>query len=212
MIRAGINCEASLLYKGDAVCWVPAHEVQSYVHPVDWGTITSLIDRPHRAAQHSHAPIGSQGFISSKNVSLQIFWALGTVFEVLLAILVMPTLGWRWLLGLSTIPLFIFAFFSFVSIQLNMLDLKGFGRGSEAALLVKWLKLISLVDLHRYCVNVLLSDYFISSAERKTRLIDHQRRKKYPTVILEQKDHEKSPSWFEKKRVDAAEREDHWLT
>ncbi|XP_020498944.1 synaptic vesicle 2-related protein [Labrus bergylta] len=44
---------------------------------------------------------------------MEIFWALGTVFEVLLAILVMPTLGWRWLLGLSTIPLFIFAFFSF---------------------------------------------------------------------------------------------------
>uniref|UniRef100_A0A671XGJ9 SV2 related protein n=1 Tax=Sparus aurata TaxID=8175 RepID=A0A671XGJ9_SPAAU len=44
---------------------------------------------------------------------IEIFWALGTVFEVLLAILVMPTLGWRWLLGLSTIPLFIFAFFSF---------------------------------------------------------------------------------------------------
>lgn len=152
------------------------------------------------------------GIYSIKKLSLQIFWALGTVFEVLLAILVMPTLGWRWLLGLSTIPLFIFAFFSFVSIQLNMLDLRGFWRGSEAALLVKWLKLISLVNLHRYCVNVLLSDYFISSAERKTRLIDHQRCKKYPTVILEQKDHEKSPSWFEKKRVDAAEREDHWLT
>ncbi|XP_015240506.1 synaptic vesicle 2-related protein [Cyprinodon tularosa] len=41
---------------------------------------------------------------------IEIFWAIGTVFEVLLAILVMPTLGWRWLLGLSTIPLFIFAF------------------------------------------------------------------------------------------------------
>ena len=47
---------------------------------------------------------------------LQIFWALGTVFEVLLAILVMPTLGWRWLLGLSTIPLFIFAILCYVSI------------------------------------------------------------------------------------------------
>uniref|UniRef100_A0A8C7VK39 Synaptic vesicle 2-related protein n=1 Tax=Oncorhynchus mykiss TaxID=8022 RepID=A0A8C7VK39_ONCMY len=44
---------------------------------------------------------------------IEIFWALGTVFEVLLAILVMPTLGWRWLLGLSTIPLFIFAILSF---------------------------------------------------------------------------------------------------
>ena len=47
--------------------------------------------------------------------NLQIFWALGTVFEVLLAILVMPTLGWRWLLGLSNIPLFIFAILCFVS-------------------------------------------------------------------------------------------------
>lgn len=50
---------------------------------------------------------------------LQIFWALGTVFEVLLAILVMPTLGWRWLLGLSTIPLFIFAILCFVSMSLH---------------------------------------------------------------------------------------------
>ncbi|XP_026865121.2 synaptic vesicle 2-related protein isoform X2 [Electrophorus electricus] len=44
---------------------------------------------------------------------IEIFWALGTVFEVLLAILVMPTLGWRWLLTLSTIPLFIFALLCF---------------------------------------------------------------------------------------------------
>lgn len=43
---------------------------------------------------------------------------MGTVFEVLLAILVMPTLGWRWLLGLSTIPLFIFAVLCFVSMTL----------------------------------------------------------------------------------------------
>ncbi|KAK7934113.1 hypothetical protein WMY93_005009 [Mugilogobius chulae] len=44
---------------------------------------------------------------------IEIFWAFGTVFEVLLAILVMPTLGWRWLLGFSTIPLFIFAVLCF---------------------------------------------------------------------------------------------------
>lgn len=54
----------------------------------------------------------------------QIFWALGTVFEVLLAILVMPTLGWRWLLALSTIPLFIFAILCFVSMRLS--ELPGF--------------------------------------------------------------------------------------
>ena len=49
----------------------------------------------------------------------QIFWALGTVFEVLLAILVMPTLGWRWLLALSTVPLLIFACLCFVSRSRN---------------------------------------------------------------------------------------------
>ncbi|XP_032823753.1 synaptic vesicle 2-related protein [Petromyzon marinus] len=46
-------------------------------------------------------------------VLIEVFWAVGTVAEVLLAIVVMPTLGWRWLLGLSAIPLVVFAVFSF---------------------------------------------------------------------------------------------------
>jgi MFS family permease len=37
-----------------------------------------------------------------------LFWSIGTCFEVVLAILVMPTLGWRWLLGLSSLPLLVF--------------------------------------------------------------------------------------------------------
>uniref|UniRef100_A0A3Q3LTV0 Synaptic vesicle 2-related protein-like n=1 Tax=Mastacembelus armatus TaxID=205130 RepID=A0A3Q3LTV0_9TELE len=41
------------------------------------------------------------------------FWAIGAVFEVLLALWIMPTLGWRWLLGLSTIPMAIFVCFCF---------------------------------------------------------------------------------------------------
>ncbi|XP_032899641.1 synaptic vesicle 2-related protein [Amblyraja radiata] len=44
---------------------------------------------------------------------IEVFWAFGTVFEVLLAVVVMPTLGWRWLLILSTVPLMIFAVFCF---------------------------------------------------------------------------------------------------
>ncbi|NXS78315.1 SVOP protein, partial [Erpornis zantholeuca] len=40
---------------------------------------------------------------------IEVFWALGTVFEVLLAVVVMPTLGWRWLLILSALPLLLFA-------------------------------------------------------------------------------------------------------
>uniref|UniRef100_A0A8C6TJM1 SV2 related protein b n=1 Tax=Neogobius melanostomus TaxID=47308 RepID=A0A8C6TJM1_9GOBI len=39
------------------------------------------------------------------------FWALGAVCEVALALLVMPTLGWRWLLGLSVLPMAIFLLF-----------------------------------------------------------------------------------------------------
>ncbi|XP_072921933.1 synaptic vesicle 2-related protein isoform X1 [Hemitrygon akajei] len=44
---------------------------------------------------------------------IEVFWAFGTVFEVLLAVVVMPTLGWRWLLILSAVPLMIFAVLCF---------------------------------------------------------------------------------------------------
>ncbi|XP_063534120.1 synaptic vesicle 2-related protein [Cydia strobilella] len=43
-------------------------------------------------------------------VLLDCFWALGACLEVALALVVMPTLGFHWLLALSTIPLLIFAF------------------------------------------------------------------------------------------------------
>lgn len=36
------------------------------------------------------------------------FWALGACMEVLLALFVMPSLGWQWLLGLSAVPLVLF--------------------------------------------------------------------------------------------------------
>lgn len=36
---------------------------------------------------------------------MQIFWGLGALLEVCLALVVMPTLGWRYLLGLSAVPL-----------------------------------------------------------------------------------------------------------
>lgn len=46
----------------------------------------------------------------------QAFWSIGTVFEVLLALWIMPLLGWRWLLGLSTIPVAIFIICCYVSV------------------------------------------------------------------------------------------------
>ncbi|XP_026674748.1 synaptic vesicle 2-related protein isoform X2 [Ceratina calcarata] len=42
-------------------------------------------------------------------ILLDCFWALGACFEVAIALAVMPTFGWRWLLILSTIPLLVFA-------------------------------------------------------------------------------------------------------
>ena len=48
----------------------------------------------------------------------QVFWAIGACFEVLLALIVMPTLGWQWLLGFSAIPLLIFAICCVVSFSL----------------------------------------------------------------------------------------------
>nr|XP_043867732.1 synaptic vesicle 2-related protein [Solea senegalensis] len=41
------------------------------------------------------------------------FWAIGAMFEVLLALWIMPILGWRWLLGLSTLPMVLFLCFCF---------------------------------------------------------------------------------------------------
>jgi MFS family permease len=45
-------------------------------------------------------------------IMIELFWTGGTVIEAGLAWLILPTLGWRWLLGLSTIPMFILLFFS----------------------------------------------------------------------------------------------------
>nr|KAG5696862.1 hypothetical protein BaRGS_035272 [Batillaria attramentaria] len=40
---------------------------------------------------------------------VEVFWAIGACFEVLLALIVMPSMGWQWLLGFSALPLLIFA-------------------------------------------------------------------------------------------------------
>ncbi|GFN92729.1 synaptic vesicle 2-related protein [Plakobranchus ocellatus] len=42
---------------------------------------------------------------------VEMFWAIGACFEVLLALIVMPTLGWPYLLGISALPLLLFSIF-----------------------------------------------------------------------------------------------------
>lgn len=39
-----------------------------------------------------------------------VFWAIGGCTEVLLAFFIMPKLGWRWLLGVTSTPLILFMF------------------------------------------------------------------------------------------------------
>ncbi|KAK4476007.1 hypothetical protein MN116_001240 [Schistosoma mekongi] len=43
-------------------------------------------------------------------LAFNIFWAFGSTFEVGLAYLILPRLGWRWLVFASALPLFIFLF------------------------------------------------------------------------------------------------------
>ncbi|KAB1255571.1 Synaptic vesicle 2-related protein [Camelus dromedarius] len=50
---------------------------------------------------------------------IEVFWAIGTVFEVILAVFVMPSLGWRWLLILSAVPLLLFAVLCFVGNEIK---------------------------------------------------------------------------------------------
>jgi MFS family permease len=45
-------------------------------------------------------------------MTLSFYWAFGALFLALLAWAVMPTLGWRWLIGLSTIPITCFVILS----------------------------------------------------------------------------------------------------
>ena len=56
--------------------------------------------------------------------STQVFWAIGSTFTVAVAMAVMPTLGWRWLLGILSLPLLIFLFMSKVSSYNNFDNLE----------------------------------------------------------------------------------------
>ncbi|ESW07870.1 hypothetical protein PHAVU_010G165500 [Phaseolus vulgaris] len=54
------------------------------------------------------------------------FWTVGTIFEASLAWIVMPNLGWRWLLGLSSLPTsFLLLFYKLTPESPRYLCLKG---------------------------------------------------------------------------------------
>ncbi|XP_046839414.1 synaptic vesicle 2-related protein-like [Xenia sp. Carnegie-2017] len=52
------------------------------------------------------------GYRAVTILSLGGFWAIGGILEVVLAIVLIPSLGWRWLLAVSSLPLVIFLILS----------------------------------------------------------------------------------------------------
>ncbi|XP_057813177.1 organic cation/carnitine transporter 7 isoform X2 [Cryptomeria japonica] len=68
-------------------------------------------------------PMANRGFWM---VIFSAFWTFGTILEALIAWIVMPTLGWRWLVGLSSTPLLILlVFYSVVPESPRYLIMKG---------------------------------------------------------------------------------------
>lgn len=50
------------------------------------------------------------------SIAVQIFWSLGSIFEYLMGMMIVPTFGWRMLTILSAIPVGIIAISIFVCI------------------------------------------------------------------------------------------------
>ncbi|ONK70638.1 uncharacterized protein A4U43_C05F35820 [Asparagus officinalis] len=82
------------------------------------------------------------------------FWTVGTILEALLAWAVMPTLGWRWLLGLSSLPSFLMLLFYGVTPESpRYLCMKGFK--SDAMHILEQMAKVNSVALPS---GVLISD------------------------------------------------------
>lgn len=48
-------------------------------------------------------------------IMIEVFWSLGSIFEYVTAMFVVPTYGWRLLTGLSALPISIVAMCMYVS-------------------------------------------------------------------------------------------------
>ncbi|XP_022143369.1 organic cation/carnitine transporter 7 isoform X2 [Momordica charantia] len=74
------------------------------------------------------------------------FWTVGTIFEASLAWMIMPKLGWRWLLALSSFPSFLLLLF-YRSTPESPRYLCLQGRTSEAAIILEKIARINQTDL-----------------------------------------------------------------
>ncbi|KAL0308354.1 UNVERIFIED_CONTAM: Organic cation/carnitine transporter 7 [Sesamum radiatum] len=98
-------------------------------------------------------------FVPSSNrgawtLSILVFWILGELFEASLAWIVMPTLGWRWLLALSALPALLVVIFS-VFVPESPRYLFAEGRTNEAFGI---LKKVALMNRKTLPAGILVSD------------------------------------------------------
>lgn len=87
-------------------------------------------------------------------VIFQAFWTIGTILEASLAWIIMPSLGWRWLLALSAIPTsFLLVFYGKTPESPRYLCMKG--RTKDA---IEVLEKIARMNQTKLPVGVLVSD------------------------------------------------------
>jgi MFS family permease len=59
-------------------------------------------------------------------IIIALFWSLGSIFEYLMAMFIVPTYGWRLLTALSALPISIVAMCMYVSIHFFLLEINSF--------------------------------------------------------------------------------------
>ncbi|KAL2533336.1 Organic cation/carnitine transporter 7 [Abeliophyllum distichum] len=97
-------------------------------------------------------------------LSISTFWILGTLMGASLAWIVMPSLGWRWLLALSSIPAFLVLLFSNLAPESpRYLYMKG--RTTEALGILEKIALINRMELP---TGILLYDQNMDLDEENT--------------------------------------------
>jgi putative MFS transporter len=110
-------------------------------------------------------------------VLLEAFWALGAVLAAGLAWLIVPSLGWRWLLGISAVPgIIIFFIRRYVPESPRYLMVKG--RTDEAQAVLRQVAKENGVDLPAFTLAPL------TTAPRKTRISDLWRPELRRTTLL----------------------------
>ncbi|XP_059636650.1 organic cation/carnitine transporter 7-like isoform X2 [Cornus florida] len=89
------------------------------------------------------------------------FWTVGTILEASLAWIVMPRLGWRWLLALSSVPSFLaLLFYSLTPESPRYLCMKGRTTDAHSVL-----KKVEILNQTRLPPGLLVSDRMIELAE-----------------------------------------------